>query len=207
MKAGHKTAYHHGSLREALIEAAYGLISEHGVDGFTIADACRAAGVSTAAPYRHFADRDALIRAVCVRGYERLGEQIVQARGTRPLGSPDAIIAMGQAYVAFVVAAPNLFEIMWGAHDEDAKDPQAQMAGEQCFGALCRSVEAFKAENGLDAVDTMDIAVPLWTMVHGTASLHLGERLGKMAPDTDVNSMIDATVRAYLRGLTVEFGG
>ena len=121
---------------------------------------------------------------------------------SHPLASEEAIIAMGQAYVDFVVASPNLFEVMWGAHEVDKEDPEAQLAGEACFGSLLESVHAFMIANGLEGTDPREVAVPLWTMVHGTASLHLGARLGKMAPETDVDGMIDATVRAYLRGLT-----
>ena len=78
-RRGHRRGYHHGNLREALIEAALDLIADKGPAGFTFAEAARAAGVSPAAPYRHFADRDALMADVARRGFERLEQALSKA--------------------------------------------------------------------------------------------------------------------------------
>lgn len=199
-----KAHYHHGSLRETLIAAAHDLISEHGVDGFTMADACRRAGVSTAAPYRHFADRDELIDAVCSRGFDELSELIVVARDGHAAGSVDSIVAMGQAYVAFVGSDPQLFELMWVTAKSEAAEAVAKAEGYQCFAALLEAVGAYRSAHHIDSVTNEEIAVPLWTLVHGTASLVLGERLAKMSPDEPVDALIERTTRTYLRGLERE---
>lgn len=196
-----KAGYHHGALREALIEAAQQLISEKGVDGFTMADACRAAGVSTAAPYRHFADRKALVEAVAARGFDSLSVRTREARDAHPDGSIASIVAMGQAYVAFVTRDPALFQLMWGAGAPERQESPMATSGHQCFGVLLQAVDAFRRAQGLEATDTLAIAVPLWTIVHGTASLVLGERFEKVAPGTDVDRLVEHTTRAYLTGL------
>lgn len=193
--------YHHGSLRLALVDAAHQLISDHGVDGFTMADACRIAGVSTAAPYRHFADRDALIGAVCAGGFDQLTALLVSARGGQRPGSLDAIVAIGQAYVRFVSRDPELFHLMWSTPRNRYHSDETQQAGRSCFGVLLQAVDAFRAEQERQDIPTLSIAVPLWTMVHGTASLLLSGRIQGVAPETDIDALVDRATRAFLSGL------
>src|SRR5438067_145737 len=105
--------YHHCNLRESLIEAALQFISERGPSGFAFADLARAAGVSAAAPYRHFRDRNALIAEIARRGYETLGDALDRAWNE---GRPDpiaAIEACGQAYLAFARADPASYAAMF----------------------------------------------------------------------------------------------
>ena len=98
---GKRRSYHHGNLREALIDAALSLIREKGPAGFTIAEAARAAGVSPAAPYRHFRDRDALMADVATRGFEALAAALIAARDRgRPVPLA-ALHQLGGAYLAF----------------------------------------------------------------------------------------------------------
>src|SRR6266566_2263917 len=97
--------YHHGNLKEALLQAALGLIAEKGPAGFTFADAARSAGVSPAAPYRHFRDRDELLSSIAQRGFEQFEEALTQAWDD---GRPDTVTAferVGKAYLAFARAA------------------------------------------------------------------------------------------------------
>lgn len=206
-----RRGYHHGDLRSALIDAAYELISAHGRNGFTLADACRMAGVSTAAPYRHFADRNALVQAVIGRAFDNLADRTAAARDAHPRGSIDAIIAMGQAYVAFVVEDREIYELLWSRHvyevPQDTSNPASSDAGDpeeigrRCFGVPYNAVHWYLEAHGLTHLPTLDIAVALWTMVHGTGSLVLGQNIEMVAPRLDVDAMIDTTVRAYLSGL------
>src|SRR5262245_47643485 len=100
-EGGGRRGYHHGNLREALIRAALDLIAQKGPAGFTFADAARAAGVSSAAPYRHYRDREALLIDVARRGFELFAERLEAAWAN---GQPDpfkAFEAIGRAYLAF----------------------------------------------------------------------------------------------------------
>src|SRR5580700_5887171 len=102
--AGGRRGYHHGNLREALIRAALELIAQKGPAGFTFAEAARWAGVSPAAPYRHFRDRDDLLANVALRGFEQFDIALARAWND---GRPDALSAlerMGRAYLAFARA-------------------------------------------------------------------------------------------------------
>src|SRR6187401_2073273 len=105
-------AYHHGNLREALIQAARELIKEKGPAGFTFADAARSAGVSPAAPYRHFRDRDALLADVALLGFQRLETELASAWDS---GRPHPMAAfdrLGRAYLAFARREPAFYAAM-----------------------------------------------------------------------------------------------
>src|SRR6185437_800613 len=104
--AGRERGYHHGNLREALLQAALDLITKKGAAGFTFADAARMAGVSPAAPYRHFRDRDELLSSIAQRGFEQFEALLTQAWDD---GRPDTVSAferVGKAYLAFARNEP-----------------------------------------------------------------------------------------------------
>src|SRR5947209_11047944 len=108
-------AYHHGNLREALIAAALELIAKKGTAGFTFAEAARFAGVSPAAPYRHFRDRDELMASVALRGFEQFETALKRAWDG---GKPDPLTALdrlGKAYLGFVRAEPSFYAAMFEA--------------------------------------------------------------------------------------------
>src|SRR6201984_24750 len=105
--------YHHGNLKEALLQAALGLIAEKGPAGFTFADAARSAGVSPAAPYRHFRDRDELLASVALRGFGQFETALTQAWDN---GRPQPFTAferLGRAYLAFARTEPAYYSAMF----------------------------------------------------------------------------------------------
>ena len=184
-----KAKYHHGDLREALIAAAFELVSEHGVDKFSLADACRLAGVSTAAPYRHFKDREELLAEVCARGFEIMTEAAQQAVQKNGEGTLDGIVAMGQSYVAFAVAHEGLFRLMFGQKLSLEELPHVLEIGTNCFGYLIEQITKYCAANGLEK-NADDIAVQLWTFVHGASSLLIDGKYDRVTPGLDVDRMI-----------------
>lgn len=188
-----RARYHHGDLREALIGAAYDLVLEKGADAFLLSDACRCAGVSTAAPYKHFRDRDEILECVCERGFEELTERSMAAVAAAGPGTIDGIKAMGQSYVRFAVEKQMLFRLMFGQHPKLKQADHVIAQGRDCFGSVIEEVARFCRDNGV-AGDPQTIAVRLWTFVHGAASLLIDEDYDKVAPDLDVALMIeDAT--------------
>lgn len=193
--------YHHGDLREALLDAAHQLLAEDGVDGFTLADACRRAGVSTAAPYRHFADRQAVVEALVERGFDTLEARMRARADGHPLGSIDRIVLIGQAYVAFAVEDPALFRLMFGrSPDPDPVEPMDQV-GDSCFGAVLEAITALQQQRGLQSGDQLDLAMPLWAVVHGVAMLLIDGAFARKAPDVDPEALIDRTTRRFFAGL------
>src|SRR5262252_1581225 len=144
-RGSERRGYHHGDLKEALIRAALDLISEKGPGGFTFAEAARAAGVSPAAPYRHFRDRDALIADVALRGFELFTAHLEEAWNN---GRPDAFRAfenVGHAYLAFARDEPAYYSAMFEAGVPLDGNPELREAGDAAFAVLRKAVEAFCA--------------------------------------------------------------
>src|SRR5512147_702404 len=140
-----RRSYHHGNLREALIRAALELIAEKGPGGFTFADAARSAGVSSAAPYRHFRDRDALMTDVARRGFERFTTELARAWND---GRPDplaAFEAVGRAYIAFARDEPAYYSAMFEAGVPLDADPGLRQAADAAFGVLRGAAEVLSA--------------------------------------------------------------
>ena len=128
--------YHHGNLREALIRAALELIATKGTAGFTFAEAARFAGVSPAAPYRHFRDRDELMASVALRGFEQFEAALARAWDG---GRPDAFTALdrlGKAYLEFARAEPAFYSAMFEAGVPAGANAALRDAGERAFAVL-----------------------------------------------------------------------
>ncbi len=193
-----RRGYHHGNLREALLQAAEALIAEGGPDHFTLADACRRAGVSTAAPYRHFEDRNALLEAVCMRAFDGLAAATGDAKEPYEEGTVEAILAGGKAYLGFALENPERFRLMFGRNPDLKSRPHVELAGRACFQNLLQSVAAFLATRGRAGEDPMPLALRLWSLVHGVASLAIDGPMDIIAPDNDPKAIIEETGRAIL---------
>src|SRR3954447_22581965 len=142
---GGRRGYHHGNLREALIAAALDLIAAKGPAGFTFAEAARQAGVSPAAPYRHFRDRDALMADVAKRGFEHFEQRLAAAWNE---GRPSPLAALervGGAYLTFAREEPAYFSAMFEAGLAIAEHRDLQEAGDRAFGVLREPCEAIVA--------------------------------------------------------------
>ena len=128
--------YHHGNLREALIKAARELIAEKGPAGFTFADAARSAGVSPAAPYRHFRDREALLADVAREGFTRFEAMLTTGWAA---GKPDLITAfhnVGRAYLTFARTEPAYYAAMFESGLPPDLNPELRAAADRAFGVL-----------------------------------------------------------------------
>jgi len=187
-KPRRKSAYHHGDLREALIDAAYRLVAEHGASGFMVADACRLVGVSPAALYRHFEDREELLKQVSMRGFERM-ERIARdhKRGKAP-GSVEAIAAVGHGYVAYATEAPEVFRIMCGSSPNLRVDDRVFQTGLAAMTVLLEELAVRYDTTDRDRL--FETAFPLWTFVHGAAHLKINEAYHHFDPNHDVEAMI-----------------
>lgn len=193
--------YHHGDLKTALLDAAERLVAEKGVEAFSVADAARAANVSSAAPYRHFKDKADLLGEVAARGFERMRDQIRTATEKHPEGSIESLVASGLAYIHFVSSRPELFHLMWGAARQAYNHETAQTTGLACHGEFEATLEAVKRAQGLEHIPTYDLGTPLWSMVHGFASLSIGKGEFLDRDPGAVERLIDQATRAYLAGL------
>src|SRR5258707_2968362 len=137
--------YHHGNLKEALLQAALGLIAEKGAAGFSFADAARMAGVSPAAPYRHFRDRDELLSSIARRGFEQFETVLTNAWDD---GRPDTVTAferVGKAYLAFAREEPAFYSAMFESGLPVDVNPTLQAASERAFGIIRAAAERLAA--------------------------------------------------------------
>lgn len=201
---GGRKGYHHGNLREALIKAALKLIAEKGPSGFSFAEAARAAGVSPAAPYRHYRDRDALMADVASRGFEAFEAKLAAAwKG----GAPDAFTAferLGRAYLDFARREPAQFSAMFESGLAFTAFPELHSAGDRAFNVLrdaCAALIATMPEAKRPPV--MMMALHIWALSHGIAALFArgdGARRPIPMPPED---LLDAAVLLYLDGLGV----
>lgn len=165
-----KAAYHHGDLRAQLIAAVRELVETHGPEGFSVAEAARRAGVSSAAPYKHFKDRPEILRGVVSEAMDRLRAAMEAGADSYPKGSLEAVAAVGLAYVAFARAEPGVFRLVFGLTEGHEEAPDLQAKGEGCFGVVVRTTAAFL---GLapDNPDVQRRAYMLWSSVHGHSFL------------------------------------
>src|SRR5271168_4776076 len=152
--------YHHGNLKEALLQAALGLIAEKGPAGFTFADAARMAGVSPAAPYRHFRDRDELLSSIAQRGFEQFELALSQAWDD---GRPETVTAferVGKAYLAFAREKPAFYSAMFESGLAVDVSAGLHAAAERAFAVIRAAAERLAATAGLDdgAAHLVDVA-------------------------------------------------
>jgi AcrR family transcriptional regulator len=199
-----RRGYHHGNLREALIRAALDLIAEKGPAGFTFADAARSAGVSSAAPYRHFRDRQALLADVARRGFE-LFERRLDAAWNE--GRPDPFRAfenVGRAYLAFAREQPAFYSAMFEAGLPLDGDPELQQAGDRAFAVLRRAADTFCARLPSDRrPPSLMMSLHLWALAHGIASLFARADAGRRKLPMSPEDLLEAGVLIYLRGLSL----
>lgn len=201
----HPRGYHHGNLKEALLRAALDLIARKGPAGFTFAEAARWAGVSPAAPYRHFRDRDELMASVARRGYEAFSQALARAWDD---GRPEPFAAferLGRAYLAFARDEPAFYSAMFESGVSVDADPDLRAAADTAFAVLRGAAERLIATLPTGSrPPALMMALHVWSMAHGIASLFCrgdgARRSLPMSPD----DLMEAAMLVYLRGLGVE---
>jgi AcrR family transcriptional regulator len=167
--------YHHGHLREALLQGAVRVIAEVGSAAFTLREVARRAGVSHNAPYRHFRDKDALLAAVAAQGFRELTMAMREA-GERQTKALDKLKQSGLAYVAFAVRRPEHFTAMFDAPVIACKDPEYLQASQESFNTLVNYIRNCQEESQLPAGNTLERALYAWSLVHGIAKLAVAGR-------------------------------
>jgi AcrR family transcriptional regulator len=199
--------YHHGNLKEALIQAALDLIAQKGPGGFTFAEAARSAGVSPAAPYRHFRDRDDLLVDVARRGFDLFAQALVRAWDD---GRPDSMSAFeraGRAYLAFARAEPAYYSAMFEAGIPLDASPELREAGDAAFAVLRGAAEKLIARLPAGRrPPALMMALHIWSLAHGIASLFGRADAGRRSLPMSPEELLEAGVLVYLRGLGLPEG-
>lgn len=196
-----KAGYHHGDLSRALVVAATRLVEAGGGGRLTLRAAAQAAGVSVAAPYRHFADREALLAAVLAEGFLELARRTDAAR----LAAPDpmaALAATGLAYVKFAAAHPRTYRLMFGPECDKASHPALMQAGLAARGVLHQAVADCNAAGLLrPGADVQQVALAGWALTHGLASLHVDGLLAGTPASHDLVATAQALNAMLLAGV------
>jgi AcrR family transcriptional regulator len=194
--------YHHGRLRQALLAAARTLISERGPAGFTLSEAAKRVGVTGAAPYRHFADRKALVAALAHEGFEHFNGELRRAWDG---GKPDPVSALrrrGAAYLAFARTEPGLYKAMFGDGGFSTR-PEADSAAQKAFDELIRTTIAVLRHFYAPERDARALAMQIWATTHGVAELMLAGHISDPQQasallEDSVSALVEAAVRQSL---------
>ncbi|MFN3891458.1 MAG: TetR/AcrR family transcriptional regulator [Beijerinckiaceae bacterium] len=199
-----RRGYHHGRLKDALIEAARNLIEQRGPQGFSLTEAARLVGVTPAAPYRHFSDREALMGEVARRGFDLFNGRLMAAWDK---GRPDpetAFARMGRAYLDFARQEPGYYRSMFTrAQEIDAACPPGSSgppaAAGQSFALLSEAAGAVLRARRRPDADSARLALEVWALSHGAATLMLGGYLPETGA-SDAYNLLDSGVRALVQG-------
>ncbi|MDP2355582.1 MAG: TetR/AcrR family transcriptional regulator [Beijerinckiaceae bacterium] len=198
-----RRGYHHGRLKDALIEAARDLIEQRGPQGFSLTEAARLVGVTPAAPYRHFSDRDALMGEVARRGFELFNDRLRQAWNEGRPEAETAFSRMGRAYLDFARQEPGYYRSMFTRAPElDASCPPGgvgpPVAAAQSFALLNEAAGAVLRARRRSGCDPAHLALQVWALSHGAATLMLGGYLPG-AGGSDAYSLLESGLRTLVR--------
>ena len=198
----HRRGYHHGNLREALMQAAIDLIADKGPSGFTFAEAARSAGVSPAAPYRHFRDRDALVAEVATRGFVKFALELERAWAEGRPEPQAAFIRLGRAYLAFARSEPAYYAAMGESALPRASYPGPDDARRRAFEVLRAASEAICVRIPKERrPPELMMSLHIWSMAHGVASLFARSDQGRHLIPMSAEDLLEAEVHLYLRGI------
>ncbi|WP_425038650.1 TetR/AcrR family transcriptional regulator [Primorskyibacter sp. S187A] len=192
-----KHGYHHGDLRAGLIEATRQLVEEKGPDGFSVTDACKLAGVSTAAPYKHFKDKSEMIAAMVMEGMYRHRTNMTSALDGVPPGTPARIKVLGREYVDFALREPGVFRLKFGGFTDRLDDPRLQEAGEGTFDVVLHEVATCLGQDEITP-DVRRRGFMLWSFVHGLSFLMADPKLTKLGGEFVLDELLDDIARRML---------
>ncbi len=191
--------YHHGDLKNALIQAGIEILSKEGSQALSLRKVAKKVGVSHTAPYAHFADKQALIAAIAAAGYKQLYQQLVAAQANQddPLARLEGI---AQAYLRFAIDKPDHFRITFsGIVEIEQNYPDYVEQSKRCFALVVAVVADCQADGILKSGDTQLVAVSIWSCIHGFVQLLLGNQLpGTLIAQHSAPELLNAHLEQFL---------
>ncbi|MFT9112746.1 MAG: TetR/AcrR family transcriptional regulator [Acetobacter malorum] len=193
-----RRSYHHGDLHRALIDTALAMLAADQNWTFTLREVARGTGVSHAAPYKHFQDKDALLRELARIGFVQLEQAMAVALSSGPLSARGKFVAGAQACIAFAQHNPGLYRLMFSADADKAADPRLHEAAMATFGVLLRLLQEGQQDGSFRPAALTALAAASWAQVHGLAMLVMNGQLleEKVGPDP-----VQAALDVLLDGL------
>ena len=199
-----RRGYHHGNLKEVLLEAALQLIEKRGPEGFSLTEAAKLAGVSPAAPYRHFRDREALLMEVARSGFERFAVQLDTAWDE---GRPTPISAfenLGRAYLTFAREEPASYAAMFEAGLSIEGAPELKTASDRSFTVLRKAANRlFEAAPASNRPPGDLMGLHIWAMAHGIATLFSEGKPCRGKVPMSADDVLESAMLIYLKGLGI----
>lgn len=191
-----KRAYHHGDLRAATIAAALSLIAQRGPRGFNLSDAAKLAGVSVGAPYRHFADKRALLCEIAEEGFTELTRRLTEAAGHAD--PAQALIEIGAAYVRFALDRPSHFRLMFDPEVHTPGEPDPQSNAGQAYFVLVAAVKRLLGRASRSREETLTAAA--WSLVHGLSVFAVDNVFSNMRYVTGTESLVRHSLALLVEG-------
>ena len=196
-----KRGYHHGNLRQALVDAAIGLIEEKGPQGWTLSEAAKSAGVTPAAVYRHFSGREELVAEIARQGYEVFADLMEYALESGKGSDLAAFEATGRAYLAFARKYPGHYQAMFESGVNLAGDPDLARVAARAGAVLERAAERLSAHIPPEKRPPPQMfSAHVWAMSHGVVELFARGAPGTRTPFPP-EDLLEAGIGIYLRGL------
>jgi AcrR family transcriptional regulator len=198
-----KRAYHHGDLRRALLDAALAVIETSSPRALTMRAIAQRAGVTQAAPYHHFADKEAILAAVAEEGFAALGRALNEGRAAAGEDAIDRMRALGTAYIRFGTTHPSHYKVMFGERGTDVWPESLKVTSQAAFAPVVEELGALQMQGRVPQGNVLRLAVIVWSMVHGVVMLWIDGCIS--GPAGDVGSIAeigDDLVDLLSRGLT-----
>lgn len=190
--------YHHGDLRQTVIDTAMGMLREEKGWQFTLREVARRAGVSHSAPYKHFPDKATLLSEMALLGFDRLREVLLGAKPQGAKSLRDEFFAVAQAYVHFGTSNPALYQLMFSGDFEKTADVHLSDRALAAFSVLIELLERGQAEGTLRKRQVRGQATACWAQMHGMTMLTIN---GLLLPEKVGRDPLDAALVALLEGL------
>jgi AcrR family transcriptional regulator len=175
-----KSKYHHGDLRKTLIDVSVDVIDKQGIDALNLRGLALLAGVSSGAPYHHFADRAELLAAIAQEGFELLEAAMVKEGAAAVGGTSERLEALGCAYVLFATSHRGHFRVMFRGDTHSDADEALKNSSDRAFQLLCEAIEACQEAGTAPLGDPQPLVLHAWATVHGLATLCVDSGLSKI---------------------------
>ncbi|MBB2201877.1 TetR/AcrR family transcriptional regulator [Gluconacetobacter tumulisoli] len=193
--------YHHGDLRRALTDTALAMLATDQNWAFTLREVARRTGVSHAAPYKHFRDKDVLLRELARIGFVRLGQTMTMAMSSDGSSVRGKFVAGAQACIDFALQNPGLYHLMFSSDADKTADPQLHDAAMNTFAILLRFLEEGQRNGSFRPVAISALAAASWAQVHGLAMLAInGQLLEEKVGPEPVRAALDVLLDGLCRG-------
>lgn len=199
--------YHHGDLREALVRSAEELLEERGSADLSLREAAKRAGVSHAAPYRHFRSKSELLEAVAKAGFERLSTYLAEVRERNPAQPVEQLRAAGQAYVKWAIANPERTRLMYGGMMKGDNVPDdLHDSAEAAYAVIFQVIDEGRKAGIFAGPDTDTMVLSAWSLVHGLTMLLLGSGKINASGPAEVTALVSSVCETALEGIQTRHG-